>query len=90
MLKKDPFFGLKVMFLTPKWAVKEKAYHRIDSTWKRATAAGVLGSMIGGAAAVLCLQLTGYEPLGMWPGVWGFAEEFIGYINQNLSKYKFI
>ena len=78
--------------------------------WKRATAAGALSSMIGGAAAVLCLQLTGYKPLGMWPGVWGLvvclllyvvislltvapiqkAEDFIGYINQNLSKYKFI
>ena len=78
--------------------------------WKRATAAGALGSMIGGAATVLLLQLTGYKPLGMWPGVWGLAvclilyvaislltvapmrkaEDFIGYINQNLSKYKFV
>jgi SSS family solute:Na+ symporter len=78
--------------------------------WKRATAAGALSSMIGGAALVLFLQLTGYKPLGMWPGVWGFsiclilyvaislltvapvqkAEDFIGYINQNLSKYKFV
>jgi SSS family solute:Na+ symporter len=66
--------------------------------------------MIGGAATVLLLQLTGYKPLGMWPGVWGLAvclilyvaislltvapirkaEDFIGYINQNLSKYKFV
>ena len=78
--------------------------------WKRATAAGALGSMIGGAAIVLLLQLTGYKPLGMWPGVWGLAvclilyvaislltvapirkaEDFIGYINQNLAKYKFV
>ncbi|MBW2440591.1 MAG: sodium:solute symporter family protein [Deltaproteobacteria bacterium] len=78
--------------------------------WKRATAAGALGSMIGGATTVLLLQLTGYKPLGMWPGVWGLAvclilyvaislltvapirkaEDFIGYINQNLSKYKFV
>jgi SSS family solute:Na+ symporter len=78
--------------------------------WKRATAAGALSSMIGGASIVLILQLTGYKPLGMWPGVWGLivclilyitislltvapirkAEDFIGYINQNLSKYKFV
>lgn len=78
--------------------------------WKRATAAGALSSMIGGASIVLFLQLTGYKPLGMWPGVWGLivclilyvaislltvapiqkAEDFIGYINQNLSKYKFV
>ena len=78
--------------------------------WKRATAAGALSSMIGGALIVLFLQLTGYKPLGMWPGVWGLivclilyvtislltvapirkAEDFIGYINQNLSKYKFV
>jgi len=78
--------------------------------WKRATAAGALSSMIGGAAVVLLLQLTGYKPLGLWPGVWGFiiclilyiavslltvapvekADDFIGYIEKNLAKYKFL
>jgi SSS family solute:Na+ symporter len=78
--------------------------------WKRATAAGALGSMVIGAVLVLVLQLTGYKPLGMWPGVWGLivclilfigisyvttaplqkAEAFIGYLDKNLPKYKFI
>jgi SSS family solute:Na+ symporter len=78
--------------------------------WKRATAAGALGSMVIGAVFVLVLQLTGYKPLGMWPGVWGLivclvlfigisyvtsaplqkAEEFIGYLEKNLPKHKFI
>jgi SSS family solute:Na+ symporter len=40
--------------------------------WKRATAAGALTSMVIGAIVVLVLQLTGYKPLGWWPGVWGF------------------
>jgi SSS family solute:Na+ symporter len=40
--------------------------------WKRATAAGALTSMVLGAILVLTLQLTGYKPLGWWPGVWGF------------------
>lgn len=39
--------------------------------WKRATAAGVLSSMIVGAILVLVLQLSGSKPLGLWPGVWG-------------------
>jgi SSS family solute:Na+ symporter len=39
--------------------------------WRKATAAGAFTSMLIGAAAVLVLQLTGYKPLGMWPGVWG-------------------
>ncbi|MGD8521049.1 MAG: sodium:solute symporter family protein [Desulfobacterales bacterium] len=78
--------------------------------WKRATAAGALSSMIVGAGVVLFLQLTGYKPLGLWPGVWGLivclilymvvslltvapqkkAEDFIGYIEKNLAKYKFL
>jgi SSS family solute:Na+ symporter len=40
--------------------------------WKRATAAGALTSMVLGAILVLTLQITGYKPLGWWPGVWGF------------------
>ena len=78
--------------------------------WKRATAAGALSSMLIGAAVVLILQVTGYKPLGMWPGIWGSAvclvlyigvslvtrapeakaAEFIGYLEDNLSKHKFI
>ena len=78
--------------------------------WKKATATGAICSMIVGAILVLFLQFTGYKPLGMWPGVWGFfvclilyivlslltdapvqkAELFIGYIQQNLSKHKFL
>jgi SSS family solute:Na+ symporter len=41
--------------------------------WRRATAAGALSSMIAGAVLVLFLQFTGYKPLGIWPGVWGFV-----------------
>jgi SSS family solute:Na+ symporter len=78
--------------------------------WRRATAAGALTSMIVGAAVVLILQLGGYKPMGMWPGIWGLAvclilyigvsfvtpapkekaAEFIGYLEDNLSKYRFI
>ena len=78
--------------------------------WRRATAAGALGSMLIGAAVVLILQLSGVKPLGMWPGVWGFgvclglyigislfttppadkAEAFIGYLEENLSRHRFI
>jgi SSS family solute:Na+ symporter len=78
--------------------------------WKRATATGALCSMIIGAILVLALQLTGYKPFGVWPGVWGFivcvilyigisfftkapiqkAEDFIGYLEKNLPKHKFL
>ena len=78
--------------------------------WRRATAAGALGSMLGGSALVLVLQLTGIKPMGIWPGVWGLAacivlyvaisfltrppldkaEEFIGYLEENLKKYRFV
>ncbi|UCF73248.1 MAG: sodium:solute symporter family protein [Deltaproteobacteria bacterium] len=39
--------------------------------WRRATAAGALSSMVGGAILVLALQVSGTKPLGLWPGVWG-------------------
>jgi len=78
--------------------------------WRRATAAGALGSMIVGSLAVLFLQVTGFKPLGLWPGVWGLivctvlfivislateppvkkAEEFIGYLEKTLPKYRFL
>ena len=48
--------------------------------WKRATAAGALTSMVLGAILVLTLQLTGYKPLGWWPGVWGFIVCIVLYV----------
>ena len=41
--------------------------------WKRGTALGAMVSMIAGAILVLVLQVTGWKPLGWWPGVWGFV-----------------
>ena len=52
--------------------------------WKRATAAGALTSMVLGAILVLTLQLTGYKPLGWWPGVWGFIVCIVLYIIVSL------
>jgi len=40
--------------------------------WKRATATGAIVSCIVGAIIVLIFQITGWKPLGWWPGVWGF------------------
>jgi SSS family solute:Na+ symporter len=52
--------------------------------WKRATAAGALTSMVVGAILVLTLQLTGYKPLGWWPGVWGFIVCIVLYVVVSL------
>jgi len=41
--------------------------------WKRGTAFGAMVSMIVGAIIVLVFQVTGWKPLGWWPGVWGFV-----------------
>jgi SSS family solute:Na+ symporter len=41
--------------------------------WKRGTALGAMVSMITGAIIVLIFQVTGWKPLGWWPGVWGFV-----------------
>jgi len=41
--------------------------------WKRGTAFGAMVSMITGAIIVLIFQVTGWKPLGWWPGVWGFV-----------------
>jgi SSS family solute:Na+ symporter len=41
--------------------------------WKRATATGAVVSCIVGAIIVLIFQITGWKPLGWWPGVWGFV-----------------
>jgi SSS family solute:Na+ symporter len=40
--------------------------------WKRATALGAMVSCIAGAIVVLLFQVTGWKPLGWWPGTWGF------------------
>jgi SSS family solute:Na+ symporter len=52
--------------------------------WKRATAAGALTSMVLGAILVLALQITGYKPLGWWPGVWGFIVCIVFYVVVSL------
>jgi SSS family solute:Na+ symporter len=52
--------------------------------WKRATAAGTLTSMVVGAILVLILQITGYKPLGWWPGVWGFICCIVLYVVVSL------
>ena len=39
--------------------------------WKKATATGAIVSSAVGAILVLILQITGYKPLGWWPGTWG-------------------
>jgi SSS family solute:Na+ symporter len=40
--------------------------------WKRATAPGAIISCVVGAIVVLLFQVTGWKPLGWWPGTWGF------------------
>lgn len=52
--------------------------------WEKATAAGALSSMIAGAAMVLILQFSGYKPLGLWPGVWGFILCLLLYVIVSL------
>ena len=52
--------------------------------WRRATAAGALSSMLVGGLLVLVLQITGYKPLGMWPGVWGFIVCTVLYVGISL------
>jgi solute:Na+ symporter, SSS family len=52
--------------------------------WEKASAAGALSSMIAGAAVVLILQFSGYKPLGLWPGVWGFILCLLLYVLVSL------
>jgi solute:Na+ symporter, SSS family len=52
--------------------------------WRRATAAGALASMSVGAVLVLILQVTGWKPLGMWPGVWGFIVCVLLYVGVSM------
>jgi len=52
--------------------------------WEKASAAGALSSMSVGAAVVLILQFSGYKPLGLWPGVWGFILCLLLYVVVSL------
>jgi len=52
--------------------------------WRKATAAGALSSMLIGGLLVLVLQITGYKPLGMWPGVWGLVICVLLYVGISL------
>jgi len=53
--------------------------------WKRATATGAIVSCIVGAIVVLLFQVTGWKPLGWWPGVWGFIVCIILFIGVSLA-----
>jgi SSS family solute:Na+ symporter len=53
--------------------------------WKRATASGAIVSCIVGAIVVLLFQVTGWKPLGWWPGTWGFIVCVILFIGVSLA-----
>jgi len=53
--------------------------------WKRATAPGAIVSCIVGAIVVLLFQVTGWKPLGWWPGTWGFIVCVILFIGVSLA-----
>ncbi len=53
--------------------------------WKRATATGAIVSCIVGAIVVLLFQITGWKPLGWWPGVWGFIVCVVLFIGVSLA-----
>jgi len=53
--------------------------------WKRGTATGAITSMIVGAIIVLVFQITGWKPLGWWPGTWGFIVCVILFIGVSLA-----
>lgn len=57
--------------------------------WKRATAPGAIISCIVGGIVVLVLQiisqLTGWKPLGWWPGTWGFIVCVILFVGVSLA-----
>jgi len=53
--------------------------------WKRATAPGAIVSCIVGAIVVLIFQLTGWKPLGWWPGTWGFIVCAILFVGVSLA-----
>ncbi|MDH5363790.1 MAG: sodium:solute symporter family protein [Dehalococcoidia bacterium] len=53
--------------------------------WRRSTAMGAIVSSIVGAIIVLTLQVTGYKPLGWWPGTWGILACVILFIAVSLA-----
>ncbi len=53
--------------------------------WKRATAPGAIVSCIVGAIVVLLFQVTGWKPLGWWPGTWGFIVCAILFVGVSLA-----
>jgi len=53
--------------------------------WKRATATGAIISCIVGAIVVLLFQVTGWKPLGWWPGTWGFIVCVILFVGVSLA-----
>jgi len=53
--------------------------------WKRATASGAMVSCIVGAIVVLLFQVTGWKPLGWWPGTWGFIVCAILFVGVSLA-----
>jgi SSS family solute:Na+ symporter len=53
--------------------------------WKRATAAGAIVSCVVGAVVVLLFQVTGWKPLGWWPGTWGFIVCVILFVSVSLA-----
>ena len=53
--------------------------------WKRATALGAMVSCIAGAIVVLLFQVTGWKPLGWWPGTWGFIVCVILFVGVSLA-----
>ncbi|MGH3086810.1 MAG: sodium:solute symporter family protein [Rubrobacteraceae bacterium] len=48
--------------------------------WRRATAAGVLASVVFGGALMAYLELAGVRPLGQASGVWGLVAAVILYV----------
>jgi SSS family solute:Na+ symporter len=52
--------------------------------WKRGTSAGVLTSVITGSIIVLLIETTGYQPLGLASGIWGFSISVILFIGVSL------
>jgi SSS family solute:Na+ symporter len=53
--------------------------------WKRATALGAIVSCVAGAIVVLLFQVTGWKPLGWWPGTWGFIVCVILFVGVSLA-----
>lgn len=52
--------------------------------WKRGTAAGVISSVLIGAIAVLIMEFTKAEPLGLAAGIWGLIISSVLFIGVSL------